>query len=184
MSEQSLTIPLNQAEAPQIPPPRKLLAPITLAPVSDYIESRVIRYAQYEYKTGTTFFLSQTQQIVADAYLETNNEVEACRVLNAIRRAHGSKKVSSIGAVKYWLKKPLIARYLGERFVDRGKVNWFNAAKWEAWGIDVMQGEIKPTAVQANIWKEYGKAKGWYKEGGPQVMNAMQINFVQSDGRL
>lgn len=151
--------------------------------LSDYIKPSLIRYPMYDYQTGSQWFLSKTEQIVVDAYLETNNVTESCRALNAIRGAHGSTKFYTPNAVARWLKKPHVARYIANKFLDKGKVNWFDSAKWESWGVDVMQGAIAATQVQVVIWKEYGKAKGWYKDTGPQVQHNTQINFVQSDGK-
>lgn len=151
---------------------------------SDYIKPELIRYPMYDYKTGTQFFLSKTEQIVVDAYLKTHSVSEACRTLNAIRTAHGSTKQFTPGAVNRWLQRPHVAQHIAQGFIDQGKVNWFDIAKWEAWGVDIMQGKIPATQVQVAVWKEFGKAKGWYKEtGGNQMIGNMQINFVQSDGR-
>lgn len=194
MSEESAQMPAIEAEtvvlAQNAPSAgkdaQKPQMPVKSQPseiVGDYVKPSLIRYANYDYQTGTTFFLSKTQQIVVDAYLKTNNVAEACRALNAIRGAHGSTRMYTPNAVSRWLRKPLVARYIGEKFMDKGKVNWMNPEKWEAWGIDVMQGKIDATTVQAAVWKEYGKSKGWYKENQPVVQNNTQINFVQSDGR-
>lgn len=185
MSEQLATIPVNRPEVPQISP----LAPIkgTSREVSDsprdYIKPTLIRYPLYDYQTGTQFFLSKQEQIIVDAYLETHNESEACRVLNNIRGAHGSTKFYSPGTIKRWLKKPHVSRYLANALLDRGKVNWFTQDKWEAWNVDVLNGKLQITVVQASMWKEFGKQKGWYKDTGPAVMHNTQINFVQSDGK-
>lgn len=151
--------------------------------VGDYIHPTLIRYANYDYQTGTTFFLSKTQQIVVDAYLKTNNIAEACRALNAIRGAHGSTRFYTPNAVARWLRKPLVARYIGEKFMAKGKVNWLTEDQWASWGTDAMYGKIQATTVQAAVWKEYGKMKGWYKENQPTIQNNTQINFVQSDGK-
>lgn len=183
--------PMTATEVVKIRPERPVLEPrappatkkdASWAP-GDYIKPTMIRYPMYEYKTGTTFYLSKTQQIVVDAYLKTHNVTEACRTLNAIRAAHGTAKRSSINAVSRWLRKPMVALYIANSEVDRGKVNWLDQPKWEAWGIDVMNNKILATQVQVVVWKEFGKAKGWYKETGPQNMTNMQINFVQSDGK-
>lgn len=170
----------NPGKSPLSPVPGKPMA--SEAPV-DYIKPSLIKYPMYNYQTGTQFFLSKTERIVVDAYLKTNNETEACRTLNAIRSAHGSLKKYTPKAIRRWLQKPHVAAHIAQGFLDQGKVNWFDSAKWEAWGVDVMQGETLATQVQVAIWKEFGKAKGWYKDTGPQVMANMQINFVQSDGR-
>lgn len=151
--------------------------------VRDFIKPSLIRYPMYDYKTGLNWHLSKTEQIVVDSYLETSNVTEACRTLNAIYQSHGSTRRFTPNAVSRWLRKPHVARYIAEKFIDRGKVNWFDIAKWEAWGVDVLQGKPQITQVQVAIWKEYGKAKGWYKETGPSVMHNTQINFVQSDGK-
>jgi len=177
-------------------PPQGVVAPPTTTPpvaakseppkdfaVREYVKPSLIRYPMYDYKTGNQFYLSKTEQIVVDAYLETFNETEATRALNAIRGAHGSFRKYSVNAVKRWLRKPHVASYIGQKFQDKGKVNWMDAPKWEAWGVDVMQGRVQATQVQVAVWREFGKSKGWYKETGPQVMNNTQINFVQSDGK-
>lgn len=181
MPEETPTMPIKQPEIGQI----RRVDPkeTTWAAPTDYIKPQMIRYPLYDYKTGTQFFLSKVEQIVADAYLETSNEAEACRALNAIRAAHGTAKRNTVNAIKRWLKKPHVASYIGEKFIDRGKVNWFDIAKWEAWGVDILHGKVPATQVQVAIWKEYGKAKGWYKDVGPQIQTNMQINFVQSDGK-
>ena len=155
---------------------------ISMAP-ADYIKPSLIRYAQYEYKTGTTFFLSKTEQICVDAYLRTNNEAEAVRTLNAIYTAHGSPRRFGIKAVHRWLRKPHIARYIADKFISEGKVNWMDQKRWEAWGVDAMQGAMQPTQTQVAVWKEFGKARGWYAETGPTVMHNTQINFTQSTGQ-
>lgn len=150
--------------------------------IGEYIKPTLIKYPLYDYKTGTQFFLSKTEKIVVDAYLKTSNVAETCRALNAIRGAHGSTRFYRPEAVSRWLKKPHVASYLAQSFLDRGKVNWYDMAKWEAWGVDVLNGSTA-TQVQVAIWKEFGKAKGWYKETGPNTQTNMQINFVQSDGK-
>lgn len=151
--------------------------------IAEYIKPTMIRYPMYDYQTGRQFFLSKTERIVVDAYLKTNNVAESCRALNAIRGAHGSTNDYDVRSVKRWLQKPHVASYIAQAMLDKGKVNWFDQHKWEAWGVDAMQGKGNLTQVQVAIWKEFGKAKGWYKESGPQVLNNTQINFVQSDGR-
>lgn len=184
--EETATMPVVAPEMPVIPGiPGNLTNPTKDASwnPADYIPKTLIRYPMYEYKTGKQWFLSKTEKIVVDAYLKTNNITEACRTLNAIRSAHGSHKAYDVRSVKRWLQKPHVARHIAEGFMDQGKVNWFDAPKWESWGVDVLQGKIPATQVQVSVWKEYGKSKGWYKDTGPQVMNNTQINFVQSDGR-
>lgn len=154
------------------------------APV-DYIKPSLIRYANYEYKTGTTFFLSKTEQIVVDAYLKTHNEKEAVRAVNAIYAAHGSPRKFSVKAIHHWLQKPHIASYIADKYIEEGKVNWFDEKKWQAYGIDVMQGGIRGrevTQVQVAIWKEFGKARGWFAPEGPSILHNTQINFTQSSG--
>lgn len=152
--------------------------------INKFIKPELIRYPMYDYQTGKQWFLSKTEQIVVDAYLETNNVSEACRALNAIRGAHGSTKFYQVETVKRWLLKPHITSYIGEQQEARGIVNYFKTQEdWEAWGLKVQYGKISPTQVQVAVWKERGKAKGWYKESGPSVMNNMQINFTQSDGK-
>lgn len=190
MSEDTPTTPLNRPEMPVIShstgnPGRSIpiATPEAATAISEYIKPTMIRYPMYNWQTGTNFFLSKTEKIVVDAYLKTNNESEATRALNAIRGAHGSLKRSTVKAIRGWLKKPHVAQHIAEQYIAKGKVNWFDADKWEAWGVDVMHGKQLATQVQVAVWKEYGKSKGWYKDTGPQVMNNMQINFVQSDGK-
>lgn len=149
----------------------------------DYIKPSLIRYAQYEYQTGTTFFLSKTEQIVVDAYLKTHNEAEAVRAVQAIYVAHGSPRRFGIKAIHRWLQKPHIARYIADKYLDEGKVNWFDQKKWEAYGVDVMNGKFVVTQVQVAIWKEFGKAKGWFMPEGPSIQHNTMINFTQSSGQ-
>ena len=127
--------------------------------------------------------MSKTEQIVVDAYLKTSNLMETTRALNQIRAAHGSTKFYDVRAIKRWLQKPHVADYIGQKLEAQGLVNWNKEEDWEAWGIKVQNGQLAATQVQVTVWKERGKAKGWYKETGPAVQNNMQINFVQSDGK-
>ena len=153
-------------------------------PVQDYVKPSLIRYANYDYKNGTTFFLSKTEQIIVDAYLKTNNESEATRVVNQIYAAHGSARRFHLTTIHRWLRKPHIARYIADKLLDDGKVNWFDQKKWEAWGIDAMvSGTSQKTQTQVAIWKEFGKARGWYVAENPTIMNNTQINFTQSTGQ-
>lgn len=177
-----------RAETPVLATPRPPSTPEASWEPRDYIKPSLIRYANYEYQTGTQFYLSKTQQIVVDAYLKTHNENEAVRTVNAIYGAHGSPRRFTIKAVHRWLQKPHVARYIADKYIDAGKVNWFTKEKWEAYGVDIMQGGIRgreATQVQVVIWKEFGKMKGWYAaESGPSVMNNTIIQFTQSDGRI
>ena len=151
--------------------------------VSDYIKPSLIRYPMYTYQTGKQWFLSKTEKICVDAYLKTFNLNETMRALNAIRVAHGSSKTYDVRAIKRWLQRPHVADYIGKKLEAQGLVNWNKEEDWEAWGIKVQNGNLPATQVQVTVWKERGKAKGWYKESGPAVQNNMQINFVQSDGK-
>lgn len=151
--------------------------------VSDYVKARLIRYPMYNYQTGKQWYLSKTEKIVVDAYLKTNNETEATRVLNAIRGAHGSTKFFRVQAISKWLKKPHVSQYIAEQQVSAGKVNWYDKEKWFAYNVDVQQGKIPATATMMKAWESYGEAKGWYAEKGPSIQNNTQINFTQSDGK-
>lgn len=176
------TIPVPRAEAPVLATPKATEA--SWAP-ADYIKPSLIRYANYDYQTGTTFFLSKTEQIVVDAYLKTHNEAEAVRTVNAIYTAHGSPRRFGLKAIHKWLQKPHVAKYIADKYLSDGKVNWFDEKKWQEYGIDVMQGGVRGrevTQVQVAIWKEFGKAKGWFMPEGPTVQHNTMINFTQSSG--
>lgn len=176
-------VPVSGSEVARPATPKPPATPEASWEPKDYIKPSLIRYAQYEYKTGTQFFLSKTEQIVVDAYLKTHNEVEAVRAVNAIYAAHGSPRHFGIKAIHKWLQKPHIAQYIAGKYLDEGKVNWFSQKKWESYGVDVMQGVIPATQVQVAIWKEFGKAKGWYAAEGPSIMNNTVIQFTQSSGQ-
>lgn len=189
------TMPSIGAEQPQIqaitpevvsPAPKQEIAPKREeVNYEEYIKPSLIRIPHFSYETGSTIHLSKKETIVVGAYLKTNNVHAAVRALNEMYRKHGSHTRFSANAVTAWLKKPHVAQHVARKLQDLGKVNWMDQPKWEAWGVDVMEGRIGPTQVQAVIWREFGKAKGWYKEGASTGFNAqnMQINFVQSDGK-
>lgn len=181
--EETPTIPLNQPGMPVISNKTGNPGKDPSNAIGDYIKPSLIRYPMYDYQTGKQWFLSKTEQIVVDAYLKVNNDAEACRALNAIRFAHGGQKLYSPGAVSRWLRKPHVAKYIAEKQLASGKVNWFKEPDWLAWGRDIMENKRIAGPTQVSVWKEYGKSQGWYKETGPSVQNNTQINFVQSDGK-
>lgn len=154
--------------------------------VHSYIRPSLVEYPVYDYDRGITMSLSKFDRIIIDAYLETNSEAEAARVFNAIRAKHGSDKTITTSRVGQILKKPWIAKYIADKWVDKGKVNWMDKSKWEAWGVDVMQGvKTTVTNTQVKVWEAFGKARGWYAEqqgGGMQFNQTIQIR--QADGSV
>lgn len=193
MNEETIVSSAVQVSAPLLPahsPPQeaKALSTPGAPPLPDvkmvdkYIKPSLIRYPTYSYKTGTQFFLSKREQIVVDAYLKTNSEAEATRVLNALYEKHGSYRVVSADTVNRWLKRKHVAAHIADKWLDQGKVNWMDQPKWEAWGVDVMQGVIKATVVMSTVWREFGKAKGWYADANTSHQYNTQINFLQSSG--
>lgn len=174
------TIPVQRPE-PALPA-TKPVTDVSWEP-KDYIKPSLIRYPQYEYRTGTQFFLSKTEQIVVDSYTRTNNEAESVRTVNAIYAAHGSPRRFTIKAIHRWLQKPHIAKYIADQWSDKGKVNWLTEEKWLAWGIDGMMGDKPLRSTQVAIWERYGKAKGWQAPEGPSIQHNTMINFTQSGGQ-
>lgn len=181
MIETTVVASGSEQARPALPTPIRA-AEASWAP-ADYIKPSLIRYANYDYQTGTTFFLSKTEQIVVDAYLKTNNEAEAVRTVNAIYTAHGSPRRFGIKAIHRWLQKPHIAQYIAKVWESEGKANYFKKEEdWYAYGMDVLMGKLVITQVQTKVWEVVGKSKGWSMPDQAATMNNVQINFTQSSG--
>lgn len=151
--------------------------------VEKTVNFSLIDYPVYQYETGSTMFLSKRQRIVVDAYLKTGNEAEAARVLNEIGSRHGHFHKYSTKAISAWLRKPHVALYVAQKWVDQGKENWMDKPKWKAWGVDVLEGKKKATMAMVAIWKEFGKSQGWYEEKNPASVYNTQYNFLQANGK-
>lgn len=150
-----------------------------------YIKPSLIRYPVYQYETGKQMFLSKKERIVADAYIRTGSVAEARRVINDLLAKHGSHKAHCLEAIRNWLQKPHVAQFIAGKWLDEGRVNWFDKPKWEAWGVDIMQGKNRVHQTQVAVWERYGKAKGWFVEqgsGGATFNQVIQIR--QADGSI
>lgn len=137
----------------------------------------VVRPA-YVWKTGTTFFLSKREQIIADTFLETRSYAECARRVTA-----ECKKKLSAATCKKWLEgKEHVAEYLAEQVEERGMYAGWTKEHWMYVMTKHLQGHERLATGDLYGMNLIARVKGWEMEKGTGLAG-VSINILQQNGR-
>lgn len=157
------------------------LTPVTIAikqpqsPILATVAPDVSVRPAYIWKTGTTFFLSRKQQVVADTFLETRSYAECSRRLREI----GIKR--SWLTCQRWLEMDHVKAYIQEQFEERGVYAGWTREHWMMVMTDHIQEKKRLAAGDLYAMKLIAGVKGWDMPTGPGSMT--QINITQANGK-
>lgn len=126
----------------------------------------------YVWKTGTTFFLSKKEKIVADTFLATRNYAECAKAL----KAEGFNR--NWITCKRWLEKGHVKQYIEEQLEERGLLAGWSEGRWLKVMSDHMTGKQRMKMGDAYVMKLIGDNRGFFQQDkGLNVIN--QINFTE-----
>lgn len=126
------------------------------------------------------YVLSMREKFLVKLRLEGKNYAEIAR---EYERVYG--KSVKWGSIKLWLNREHVREEILKELKKRSKVDNFDERLWKMIGVEVIEGEREMVGMQAFVWKEMGKASGFYEED--KVLGGVldvSINFKQGDGRV
>ena len=132
----------------------------------------------YVWKTGTMFYLSKKEKIVADTYIRTQSWKECARVLKeevgVIRKPLTCKR---------WYEwKKHVKEYIHEGLEKSGVFNGWDKERWVFEMHKYLNGERTFTSGQLYGMKQMADVKGFVNDKvGAQIIQ--QINFTQANGK-
>ena len=132
----------------------------------------------YVWKTGTTFFLSKKEKIVADTYVRTQSWKECEK---ALKLECGIKR-SAFTCKRWYEGKAHIKEYVNEQFEVLGVFGAWTKERWMKVMHDHLVGGDRLATGDLYGMKLIASVKGWDRDvEGMQIIN--QINFTQANGR-
>ena len=129
----------------------------------------------YVWKTGTTFFLSKKEKIVADTYVRTRSWKECERALKAegfIRKALTCKR--------WYEGKSHVREYVNEQFEVLGVFGAWTKERWMKVMHDHLMGINRLVDGDLYGMRLVAQVKGWDM---PEVMNFNNFQITQANGR-
>lgn len=148
---------------------------------SIFAKSPITNLFQSEVETG--FKLNKLERVIAEAYGKTLSVKAVIEKVTEMFPARRKPQVT-YRFIRHKLEKSHVRAAYQEILRDNTIVyKELTEEKWLAMGAEMMMRTPFGLKVDKFIWKEYGKAKGWYKEGegqGTQIINA--IHVTQANG--
>jgi len=134
-------------------------------------------FPKYIWKTGTTFFLSKTETIIAETFLSTRSYAACIRALGK----EGIEK--DIQSVKKSLEKEHVLEYLAEQFDERGVTSGWTQEHWLKVMTDHIQGVKRLKNGDLYAMKLIGDHKGFFEKSEINIFN-QPIQITQANGTI
>lgn len=129
----------------------------------------------YTWKTGTSFFLSKKEWLVAETYLKTRSYAECEKAL----RKEGFDRTWQ--SCRRWLERDHVKKWMMEKLEESGVYAGWSKEHWFKVMTDHLSGKIRLKNGDLYGMKLIAEYKGWGEVQGGGVVN--NINILQANGK-